>query len=226
MDSYFTRKNSIEIITGIILSLVCVELIFSLSFWESLPQGIPILSASILQAFLWLIILKVSLGQKFSWIQIGIRHVPYQWITLAGGLALVWSLRVFLLGPLSFIPFFQQGLDLLQHTLSFSRTWEYIIFGFTVVVIAPFVEEIVFRGFVYRIIRSRYSFIISLFLSAGIFGMIHGLTIPLYALNAFLIGIPLAWVYEKSGSLIPGIVMHMTNNALFFILMILLPNMF
>lgn len=81
------------------------------------------------------------------------------------------------------------------------------------VVFAPIFEEIAFRGLLYAILRRRLSFAPAALLSASIFALAHG-----YGLIGFISvlwsGFLWAWIYEKSGSLIPGMVAHSMNNLL------------
>ncbi|ALA57471.1 CPBP family intramembrane glutamic endopeptidase [Nitrospira moscoviensis] len=81
------------------------------------------------------------------------------------------------------------------------------------VVLAPIFEELAFRGLLYAILRRRLGFLPSALLSAGIFALAHG-----YGLIGFVSvlwsGLLWAWLYERTGSLIPGMIAHATNNLL------------
>lgn len=81
------------------------------------------------------------------------------------------------------------------------------------VVFAPIFEEIAFRGLLFAILRRRLSFVPAALLSASIFALAHG-----YGLIGFVSvlwsGFLWAWIYEKTGSLIPGIIAHAMNNLL------------
>ncbi len=81
---------------------------------------------------------------------------------------------------------------------------EYVIF-------APIFEEIAFRGLLYAILRRRFSFAPAALLSASVFALAHG-----YGLIGFVSvlwsGLLWAWLYEKTGSLIPGMIAHAMNN--------------
>lgn len=78
--------------------------------------------------------------------------------------------------------------------------------------IAPLVEEIVFRGFFYGWLRTRFGQPLSMTVSAGLFSLLHGIALLIPAL--FVVGLMLAWIYEKSGSLWPVIVMHSAFNTI------------
>ena len=81
------------------------------------------------------------------------------------------------------------------------------------VVFAPIFEEIAFRGLLYAILRRRLSFVPAALLSASVFALAHG-----YGLIGFVSvlwsGFLWAWIYEKTGSLIPGMIAHAMNNLL------------
>ena len=81
------------------------------------------------------------------------------------------------------------------------------------VVFAPIFEELAFRGILYAILRRRLNPLPAALISAGIFALAHG-----YGLIGFISvlwsGVLWAWLYERTGSLIPGMIAHATNNLL------------
>jgi membrane protease YdiL (CAAX protease family) len=81
------------------------------------------------------------------------------------------------------------------------------------VVFAPVFEELAFRGLLYAILRRRFSFMPAALLSAGIFASAHGYGVIGFV-SVFWSGWLWAWIYEKTGSLLPGIIAHATNNLL------------
>jgi membrane protease YdiL (CAAX protease family) len=84
--------------------------------------------------------------------------------------------------------------------------------AFVVCVVAPFVEEVTFRGVGFTLIRARFGVEPAIVGSALFFGLAHGLVEALPLLVAF--GIGLAWVRERQDSTIPGMFIHGTFNAL------------
>lgn len=98
-----------------------------------------------------------------------------------------------------------------------------ISFFLALVLLAPFVEEIIFRFFVFRLIR-KYSFILAHFVSAFLFGFIHvwvyvfldGNPVALLAMfPTFFMGLGLSAMYEKTKTLALPIVLHMLINLIF-----------
>lgn len=78
--------------------------------------------------------------------------------------------------------------------------------------LVPLSEELLFRGLLFRWLRQRLDFWPAAFVSAAVFGVAHGTADK--AVVAGLLGLPLAWLYEKSRSLAPAILLHQTYNSL------------
>ena len=78
------------------------------------------------------------------------------------------------------------------------------------VVIAPVAEEMLFRGLIFREFARRYSMRHAIFGSAALFALFH--LNPWQAVVAFPIGVIAAWLVLKTGSIIPGIVLHAALN--------------
>lgn len=82
--------------------------------------------------------------------------------------------------------------------------------------LVPLTEELLFRGLLFRWLRQRFAFWPAALLSAAAFGIAHQR--PDQMVIAGLLGLPLAWLYEKSRSLAPAILMHQTYNSLVLML--------
>lgn len=81
------------------------------------------------------------------------------------------------------------------------------------VVMAPWVEELLFRGAIQQHLLSQgRSPRSAILLSAICFGVIH--INPAQVLFAFLMGIALGWVVWRTGSIIPAIAGHLLNNGM------------
>ncbi|MGE7602289.1 CPBP family intramembrane glutamic endopeptidase [Peribacillus sp. NPDC097675] len=92
------------------------------------------------------------------------------------------------------------------------------VIGFvSAAIISPIYEEILYRGFLYRWFRSKWGLKAGLFLSSFIFMIVH---IPNYNVLpvTFVSGLLFAWTYEKTKSVLPGMIIHGTFNAIAIIL--------
>ncbi len=79
-------------------------------------------------------------------------------------------------------------------------------------VIGPIVEEIFFRGFAYPAIKKKAGVFFSIIITATFFAALHQNFFAF--LPIFFLGAVLAYVYEKSDSLIPPITIHILHNSL------------
>lgn len=82
----------------------------------------------------------------------------------------------------------------------------------TVAVFAPILEELMFRGAITRTLLKKYNPTKAIILSALIFGIFH--LNPVQIFSATLIGLLLGWIYYKTASLVPCILIHILNNSL------------
>jgi uncharacterized protein len=81
------------------------------------------------------------------------------------------------------------------------------------VILAPIFEELVFRGLLFAMLRRRFTFFPAALLSATIFALAHGYSL-LGFISVLWSGFLWAWIYDRTGSLIPGMVAHAVNNLL------------
>ncbi len=92
-----------------------------------------------------------------------------------------------------------------------------------VAIVAPIAEEIFFRGFLYGGLRSRLGVAGAMVVSAAFFTTLH-LSIDLF-IPIFILGLFLAWLYESTGSLYPGMFLHAANNAISLVLLFVIQAM-
>ena len=85
------------------------------------------------------------------------------------------------------------------------------------VILAPVMEEVLFRGILLEAVRSKYSSGRAIVVSALMFGVIH--FIPQQVVNAFVIGLILGFIYVRTDSLWPVIIIHALNNAMAYVVM-------
>ncbi len=87
------------------------------------------------------------------------------------------------------------------------------------VLVAPVIEEIVFRGFIYSALKKRTGVTLAIIVTSALFALLH---MSIFSfLPIFFLGIVLAYFYEKTNLLISSITLHVIHNSL-LISMILL----
>jgi membrane protease YdiL (CAAX protease family) len=82
-----------------------------------------------------------------------------------------------------------------------------------IVIAAPISEEVCFRGMLFGGLRERLPRLAAALISALIFGGLHATTGISAVPPLIIFGFVLALLYEKTGSIIPGILLHMLNNS-------------
>lgn len=84
-----------------------------------------------------------------------------------------------------------------------------VLWLITIVVLAPILEEIVFRRVLFKRLNKRLSFILSSVISSLIFGIAHE---SLNILGAVVFGIACCVLYKKYNNLLVPIAVHLVNN--------------
>ena len=97
--------------------------------------------------------------------------------------------------------------------------WGYVAIG----LLAPFGEELVFRGAVLRSLLQWCSKPwVAIAISALLFAVAH--MNPAQLPHAFLIGLLLGWMYYRTGSILPGMAYHWVNNSAAYVIFNLYPS--
>lgn len=85
-----------------------------------------------------------------------------------------------------------------------------IITVISTVILAPFAEEIVYRGILYGHLRRGLPSIAAALVSATLFGLAHGTAI--WFVYTFCLGMLFAYMVEKTGSILPSMLSHVVFN--------------
>jgi membrane protease YdiL (CAAX protease family) len=92
--------------------------------------------------------------------------------------------------------------------------WRKVATGVGLVLTTPLIEEAFFRGALFGTLRRHHAPVIAVVTTAAIFGFVH--IQPQAFLPIGIVGAALAFMRMASGSLWPGVVLHMTFNGLTF----------
>jgi membrane protease YdiL (CAAX protease family) len=138
------------------------------------------------------------------------------YILMAYGLVIAYGYLIQILGLDFLEPSQQLPDDTYDSTAVVIATGALVIFG------APFVEETLFRGFLFAKLRMHLRFIAAAALSGGLFSLAHGdpgLVVPFTA-----VGVVLALAYERTGTLWGSIGLHFCFNTITFLVLVLVPD--
>ena len=92
-----------------------------------------------------------------------------------------------------------------------SEHWRLILVAVVSVLIAPMMEEFIFRGYFYGVLRRYFGEIPALLFISALFALIHVNVTALLPLFVLAVGLTLA--YETTGSLLAPMLMHALFNA-------------
>lgn len=153
----------------------------------------------------WLALHKYGVG----WNSLGLREFRGGVLGLGCGLMLLSF--TFNMVYSAFLGIFglQVQTDLTPLFSELSSPWWFLLAG---VVVAPIVEEVFFRGFVYAGLRNRFQWKTAAAISSGLFALTHLQFTALIPI--FILGYIFAILYRQSNSIVPAILMHILTNGL------------
>jgi membrane protease YdiL (CAAX protease family) len=93
-----------------------------------------------------------------------------------------------------------------------SRATPFLANAAVVCLVAPFIEELLFRGLGFGLLRQFVSPWLAVAITGIAFGLAHGLVLGLPVLAIF--GITLGWLRWQTGSVYPGMIVHGLFNAM------------
>jgi uncharacterized protein len=164
--------------------------------------------AALQYAFFFGIVVAIAAGRHRELFALS---EPRSWLGSVGGMAGVLLLVYVAAAAMS--PFLDPGEEqgLTPDDWDESRANAFLANALVVVVLAPIVEELMFRGVGFGLMR-RFGAPVAILGTAAAFAAIHGLIegFPLL----FLFGAGLAWLRERTGSVYPCILLHGAFNGI------------
>ncbi|MEM9773477.1 MAG: type II CAAX endopeptidase family protein [Chloroflexota bacterium] len=159
--------------------------------------------------------------RRYSWSGLGLGAIPTGWVWPAVGLGIAAAFIRMGIGYvlLEQFPALSEGAEALNELFTFEENWQMIAAGLLATLIVPFYEEVFFRGIIHNAIGNRLGMWGTILFSSFLFGVFHGF--PIQIITAFLLGLVLGWLYEKSDNLWPPIICHTVNNGIAMLLSIL-----
>jgi hypothetical protein len=152
--------------------------------------------------------------RNLSWESVGLRSTTWSWVLIS---VIVTLILIPIVGLITLAVLFLSGQPLDNPQLDFLlpeglSALDAIFMLLLAGIVAPFGEELLFRGVIYTFLRERWGIWLSVLLSSFLFGLIHGNVA--IGVTGFLLGVVAAIVYEYSKSLWTAVVVHAINNSL------------
>ena len=206
-------------LAGIPFFLRIVKQIFGLDLVETFGQNTILLSLSLVVNILTCLYIfnivrigysmsVVSLGLTIrNWksdVKTGMKHylivLP---VIIASGFVVDFALRAFGIEP--------EQQDIINNVLSEDSLGVLAFMVFFGMLAAPIVEELIFRGFLQSAVRITCGKMQTVLTSGFIFALIHWNAHVF--LQIFVLGLLLAYLFEKTGSLVAPITVHICHNT-------------
>jgi uncharacterized protein len=194
---------------GVILLIIVDLTIFIITLQSSKTKLAQSALIVLLELAYLLPVILIFAWRGIHWKSLGFG--TFSWSTLnigcgllVGGyiLIILHNLLLFFLGVDT------QGEEIVKMFAGLDSPFWFFLVG---AVFAPLVEEIFFRGFLFQGFRQRYGWQIGMLLSSAIFAAAH--LDPVALIPTFILGNVLAYVYHRSNSVWPGILLHFLVNA-------------
>ena len=182
---------------------------------QALGQVPVLLSIQLVMEGLCVLFIYFTVTEKYGrrfWEAIHwVRRKDKEWSTILAGMGLAIALQLFsnLFPPERRLPIEDW----------FSNTASAYVVALVGISAAPFIEELVFRGFFYPVFERRWGFPKAVLLTSALFAIIHGsqLAWSWREVSAiFVVGLVLSYSRGKTGSLVPPFLMHLAYNTTLF----------
>ena len=166
---------------------------------------LTVCSGVIIFAIYWI---RFAIRKKNFFQQVEIKKIAANGILLIVITAL--SMNVVLSVAISNLPWPQEWIDAyMTNSASIDGS---LLSWLAAVVMAPVLEEIVFRGLIYTRLKKGMPTIVAAILASFVFGLCHGTAI--WIIYATGLGLVMTWVFEKYQSLTASILFHLSFNTM------------
>ena len=195
---------------GVVLLAVIDLVIFVIMLQQERKAALAQSAAVLLLELVYLLpVIFIFAWRGIHWKYLRFGH--FKWNTLGIGCGLLIGSYIIIIihnALLFLLGIDTQGENIMKLFAELDSPLWFFIVG---AIFAPFVEEIFFRGFLFQGFRARYGWMTAMLLSAAIFAIAHLDLVVL--LPTFILGCLLAYVYQRSNSLWPGIILHFLVNS-------------
>ena len=156
-------------------------------------------------AYIYLFVIRPKV---FTWRQLGLKKVDRQ------GMGRAFVLFIAVIVVIGILQALLQRLGLPLQRFTFSTDQGAILALVVTVFVTPLVEELYFRGFLFKGLLMHNRPWVAFVVSAGLFALLHP---PILAMvDVFVVGLLLAYLVKQTKSIWPSVLVHALNNAVVF----------
>ncbi|MBU3103128.1 CPBP family intramembrane glutamic endopeptidase [Clostridium gasigenes] len=169
-----------------------------------------LLASSITTILIFMLIYKLRKKKLSEELRFKKTKASNYWVALLLGVS-VYLFNIGFISLLSKAGLFKGSFDALEKNMSFIGESNIFLTILVVGIVAPFAEELLFRGIIYKTLSKSMSIPAVIIIQGVLFGVYHMILVQ--AIYATLLGILFGYVTYKTKSLWPAIIMHMVNNT-------------
>ncbi|MDR0591410.1 MAG: CPBP family intramembrane metalloprotease [Candidatus Nomurabacteria bacterium] len=214
---------------GVMLAFYAVQYITAFALYFIFGDKLTDMVASsvfstVISAVMYAVILVVVLvvpvrlfKQKLSTKELGVQRWP-SWmdILLSPAAFIVYMIAAAILTTLAagVLPWYDvnQAQDVGFSNDNLVSQVDYILAFISLVVVAPVVEEMIFRGYLYGKLRGYVGIVVSTLIVSVLFGVAHGQWNV--GVNVFAMSLVLCGLRELTGNIWSGVLLHMLKNGI------------
>lgn len=159
----------------------------------------------------------------YSWKSLGIKNTALKNYLLIIPISVVYLMigSILLAVAIKFLP----GFDVKEAQEVGMKTvvsWRQLLAGFVaLVVLTPIVEELVFRGILFRGLNKRMAFWLAALITSLLFAAVHGQWNV--GIDTFVMSLASCYLVKKSDSIYPSMILHALKNSVAFVALFAIP---
>ncbi len=142
-------------------------------------------------------------------ISVKMKITPIHWLVIIiCGVSACLAVN-YLISLSGLIQIFYEQYEEISNLLYYGNIWQEVIL---MAIAAPALEEVLFRGLIYKRLRTYCTYPVALVISALLFGVYHGNVVQ--GVYAFLLGMVMAFLYERFRTIWAPILFHASANLI------------
>jgi len=219
------KKSNLEVLNYfkifVSLNIIFYSAIQILGYYNldlsSIPNTVKLLFSIFYQVFIFLSPLYILKAKKNEFGLKSFNFIKCIWaIFKAYVMIILFNLIIYYFKLDSLIPGLGKQDDMISGIIETQS--DKILLGVSICLIAPLLEEIIFRGYIYGKLKQNYSVIKSSIITSLLFSTLH-LQFNV-VISMFIISMVIHSVREETQSTWPAIIFHSLNNSLAFFMLI------
>ncbi|NQT32183.1 MAG: CPBP family intramembrane metalloprotease [Candidatus Omnitrophica bacterium] len=149
-----------------------------------------------------------ALGLTMKGVVSSIFYAVVGYIFIVPVLIGVMLLTFFIAKLIGYEPPVQPIVQVFMEEKTTSVLWLSVLFA---AIFGPIAEEIFFRGFMYSAIKKKFGIFGAMLITSALFSLLHTHIVGFFSI--MVLGMLLAYLYEKTGSLVSSITVHIIHNV-------------